>query len=97
MSFAENLDVFFSNAEFADTVVVGSRTFQAIFDENFFDPEAGETLLETGRPLLTCKASDTVGLTRGVKLTVNGRPYTVIKREPDGTGTAQVLLSKLDT
>ena len=93
MAFTENLDVFFNNSDFADTVTTGSRTFQAIFDEAFFNPEAGETSLDGTLPRLTCKMIDAETLTKKTQLTVKGRKFTVIDVQPDGTGTAVVTLS----
>lgn len=91
----QDLDVFFSTDEFAD-VVSGrpdGKPFRALFDEGFFDPDAGETVLDTTQPRLTCKISDLTGITRKTLLTVKGESYTVIKVQPDGTGMAVVLLS----
>lgn len=90
-----DLDAFFSDQEFAD-VVSGrpdGKPFRAIFDEGFFDPEAGETVLEATQPRITCKLSDLTGITRKTALTVKGQTYTVMKVQPDGTGLAVVLLS----
>jgi len=95
MSFPEDLDVFFSDLEFAD-VVSGrpdGKPFKAIYDEGFFDPEAGETVLDTTQPRLTCPTADLTGITRKTVLTVKGQTFTVIKIQPDGTGMSVVLLS----
>jgi Phage Head-Tail Attachment len=92
-----DLDAFFSADEFAD-VVTGrpdGKPFRTIYDEGFFDPEAGETVLETTQPRLTCKLSDLTGITRKTTLTVKGQTFTVQKVQPDGTGMAVVLLSHL--
>lgn len=94
MSFPENLDVFFSLSDFADTVTKpGGGTFSAIFDESFFDPSAGETVLDTTQPRLTCKLADLAGVTRKTVLSVKGRSFSVVNIQPDGTGLAVVKLS----
>jgi hypothetical protein len=98
MSFAEDLSVFFNVGEFADEVLVvaSSRKFPAIFDEQFFDPETGEAYLEGAKPYLTCKVSDLgADLVKGKAVEVKGIRYTVLQPQPEGTGTAMVLLSKL--
>lgn len=98
MSFPEDLSVFFNVGEFADevTIVATGRKIPAIFDEQFFDPETGEAYLEGAKPYLTCKASDLgADLVKGKKVTVKGNQYTVLQPQPEGTGTAVVLLSKL--
>lgn len=102
MSFAEDLSVFFN--EFADEVrvVATNRKFPAIFDEQFFDPDTGEAYLEGAKPFITCQASELLpDLVKGkaveVKNTITGdiKRFTVLQPQPEGTGTAVVLLSKL--
>ncbi len=96
MSFEENLDAFFNLGEFADevTVLPGGRKFPAIFDEQFFDPETGEVYLEGSKPYLTCKTSDIApDIAKGKKLTVKGRTFSVLQIQPEGTGTALIILS----
>lgn len=91
----EDFDVFFDTGEFAD-VVSGrpdGKPFHGIFDEAFFDPEAGETVLDATQPRLTCATSDLVGITRKTVLTIKGQRYTVINIQPDGTGMSVVKLS----
>ena len=98
MSFDEDLSVFFDLGEFADevTVIATGRKFPAIFDEQFFDPETGEAYLEGAKPFLTCKLSDLgTDLVKGRKVQVKGRQYTVLSPQPEGTGTAVVILSKI--
>lgn len=90
-----DLDAFLSTDEFAD-VVTGrpdGKPFRAIYDETYFDPDAGETVVDTTQPRITCKLSDLAGITRKTPLTVKGKTYTVVKVQPDGTGMAVVLLS----
>lgn len=96
MAFTEDLTVFFNDAEFSDEITRpdGSK-FKAIFDETYFDPESGETVLDTTKPRLTCRESDVSGLARKSVVTRKSVRFSVVKVEPDGTGTAMVQLSKL--
>jgi hypothetical protein len=90
-----DLDAFFDEEEFAD-IVSGrpdGKPFKAIFDEAYFDPEAGETVLDATQPRLACKLSDLTGVTRKTVLTIKGRSFTVLNIQPDGTGMASVKLS----
>ncbi len=96
MSFPENLDAFFNEKEFADevTIVESNRKFPGIFDELFFDPETNEVYLEGSKPFINCKASDLgADLAKGKKLQVKGRTFSVLQVQPEGTGTAIIVLS----
>lgn len=102
MSFDEDLSVFFN--EFADEVrvIASNRKFSAIFDEQFFDPETGEAYFEGAKPYITCQASDIgTDVVKQAKIEVRNtitneiKRFTVLQVQPEGTGTAVVLLSKL--
>ena len=94
MSFNEDLDAFFDDEEFADIVTrTNGPPFNAIFDEGFFDPSAGEVVLDTVQPRLTCKLADLSGVARKSVLSVKGRSFSVVNIQPDGTGLAVVKLS----
>lgn len=101
MSFTEDFSVFFNNSEFSDTVnrSNGSK-FEALFDEEFFDPETGELVLDTTKPYLTSSAAAIGDLQKKEVVTVNVKgvtkgPFTVMKIKPDGTGLVVIQLTKL--
>lgn len=97
MAFDEDLTVFFSDADFADVITrPDGSTFNAIYDETFFDPESGEMILSTTKPHLTCREIDTAGvIARKTVLTRKGVRYSVLDVKPDGTGSAVITLTKL--
>lgn len=68
-------------------------TFTAYFDNTFFDPSIKSMVLETTQPRLTCAHADVASLERAkAVLTVKGVDYDLSEVQPDGTGTAVLIL-----
>lgn len=92
----ENLNVFVRKFgqpvtfELADS---SERTITAIFDDAFFDSNVGETVLDTTQPRLTCRTSDLLNIPLETTVSVNGKTYSVVKFQPDGTGMSIVILA----
>ena len=94
--FHEDLDLFFT--DFAQTVTIDlgggqSRNIQAIFDNAFFNPQAGEMEMDTTLPRFLCKYSDVEDVLRESLVTIASLQYSIIEIQPDGTGIATVILA----
>lgn len=92
----ENLDVFFSGLDRVTAVFntsKGQKNVIGYFDNAFFDTAVGEVVLDTTQPRLTCKASDIVGVARGDTVKIKGVVFSVVKTEPDDSGTTSVCLA----
>ena len=100
MAFAEDLDEFLDDADFADEVMITpadggpTRTFLGIFDSTFVDAATRDMHLETNLPRITCKMEDAQALVRGDGLRVKAADYKVLQVQPDGTGMATVTLAE---
>lgn len=93
MPFAEDLDVFLGESDFATACELrfaggGTRRFTAIFDEAALDADLGEYRFETSQPRLNGKASDFEGAKRGDVLALN--PGTARERTLDVMGAPMI-------
>lgn len=97
----ENLDEFFSPAEFAVPVSIAiaagsTRAINAIFDDPYINPELGEVERDMLRPTITAKESDLFGVRRGMVLTIGTRTFRAMgSAETDGTGVAVLTLAEI--
>lgn len=92
--FEEDLDLFFE--DFAQDVVFtlpdGARTVKAIFNTPEQSVAIYDVTIEVGKPYLTMKTSDTVGIRKQMPVTVGAQSFKVAKVTHDGTGTTAVYL-----
>ena len=82
----ENLDVFFSGLDRVTAVFntsQGTKSVIGYFDNAFYDTSVGDVVLDATQPRLTCKAID-----------VKGVVFSVVKTEPDDSGTTSVCLAQ---
>ena len=89
--FAEDMSVFFSDAEFATPVSFnGGEPVNCIFDNAYLDAQG--TAATT--PVLTAPTASLGGVAYGSAALVGGVAYSVVSIEPDGTGISSVQLRK---
>jgi hypothetical protein len=91
-----NLDVFFSgldNTEILFALPTGTRIVRGYFDNAFFDSSVGEVVLDSTQPRFQCKESDVAGIPRETACKVEGKDFTVMEIQADGTGLATVTLA----
>jgi len=91
-----DLDVFFSSLDHTEirfALPTGTKVVRGYFDNAFFDAAVGEVVLDSTQPRFQCKESDLSGVTRETRCKVEGRSFSVIEVQPDGTGCAVVVLA----
>lgn len=97
---ATELAIFFEADDFAVaatyTPVGGaSSTVNGIFDNEFFEADAGGFVaVATQQPRFVCKTSDVASAAEGDALIVNAVNYTIRIVQPDGTGTTTLVLEE---
>jgi hypothetical protein len=93
----ENLDVFFSGLDRVTAVFntsSGTKSVIGYFDNAFYDTSVGDVVLDATQPRLTCKAIDVKGVARGDSVKIKGVVFSVVKTEPDDSGTTSVCLAQ---
>lgn len=96
----EDLDVFLGLDGFAVEAQLlfadGSEAVaRVIFDEAFYDPQAGEYVMEGTQPRMLGKEAELGQLARGDVVVVGGVSYDVTAgAQEDGTGMATVILAR---
>ena len=84
-------------ADFGKPVVLhtdsGDTEALGIYDDAFFDSQAGETVLDTTQKRLVCKVADLGTLKREDQITIGCERFEVLQIQPDGTGFATILLT----
>ena len=91
-----NLDVFFSGLDHTEILFAlptGTRIVRGYFDNAFFDSAVGEVVLDSTQPRFQCKEQDVASIPRETACKVEGKDYTVMEIQPDGTGLATVTLA----
>ena len=91
-----NLDVFFSGLDHTEilfSLPAGTKIVRGYFDNAFFDSAVGEVVLDSTQPRFQCKESDVASIPRETPCKVEGKDYTVLEIQPDGTGLATVTLA----
>lgn len=92
MSFEEDFSEFID--DFKDVVTKGdASTFNAIFDEPFYDAMQ----VEASVPSLLAATADVAGIEQGNPLVVNEVTYYVRGIEPEGTGMTRLVLEPQNT
>ena len=94
MSLPEDLSVFFSTAEFAESVTLNGQPAQAIFDNGFALGAVGLAGMAGVQPTLTLPTASVPASPIGVAAVVNATNYLVAAHEPDGTGVSRLLLER---
>ncbi len=88
MAFAESFAGYF--ADYGVNATIGAATVRGIFDDAYQDALGmGGTA-----PALICAASDVASATTGTALTINAVAYTVVSKQPDGTGMTRLVLQE---
>lgn len=95
----DDLDVFVDLADFAVvatlTLAGSSRAVKCIFDDPYLNAQLGEYEWDGGKPRITAKEVDLVGVTRTTPVFVNGKQYYALTNpQQDGTGMAVLTLSE---
>lgn len=70
----------------------GPVAVRGFFDNAFFDAATGETVLRTTQPRFICPAAPVNSVERGTPCTIAGEGWTVVEKQPDGTGCTTLLL-----
>lgn len=85
--FSEDLTTMFDETYgFAVPASLGASSFSVIFDDAYYPAQGEEVNIETSKPRVTCKSSDVTGAMQGDTITIDGTAYTIIGKQPDGTG-----------
>jgi len=97
MAFAEDLDQFFDDDDFAVEAVFtrGADTIATclvIFDVPTEFVEMGEVSVSADRPFCYAKSADVADVKRGDTCTIDSVDYTVTLPKPDGTGVTRIEL-----
>lgn len=92
MAFAEDLDVFFSPADFAVAATLQGVAVNGIFDEDYVEPLGN--LVEGRAPVFTCAAAAAPAAAQGQTLVIGARTFKVRGVEPDGTGLVLLRLEE---
>lgn len=88
MAFAEDYGDFFDVDDFADGATFDGAPVNGIFDHEYVEIEG----IESKRPVFHCATSDVSAYSRGSAVVVNGSNYSLVTKEPDGTGTSLCIL-----
>lgn len=73
---------------FAISVVVSGKPIMALFDHEYV--EVGQ--INGTHPVLTCRTSDLIHVSRGNIVHIDGDNYLIAVVESDGTGVSRVVL-----
>jgi hypothetical protein len=98
----DDLDAFVSTDDFAVQIILQmqdgtTRSFAGIFDEPYLNAQLGEYEADTSRPRVACKEADVLGVTRGDRITLDGKIYDVLSAPHiDGTGFASLELASTE-
>jgi hypothetical protein len=98
---AEDLSPFFAGLDSQRVVFKapgGDRYVLGYFDNAFTNADIGEVILDTTAPRFTCKASEVAFLKvpndyRGMVVMVAGVKFSLIQKQPEGTGLATITLA----
>jgi len=70
-------------------------TINGIFDNEFFEVEAGGTVaVAMEQPRFTCRTSDVSSAAEGDAITINSIDYTIRVVQVDGTGVTVLVLEE---
>ena len=77
------------------TMSVGTiyeTTITGIFDNDYFEVDAGQVGVSTSVPMITCRTTDISNVLYSHKATISGDDYKVRDIQKDGTGMSVVVL-----
>lgn len=99
----DDLTPFFNTGEFAKVATftfrgppITTRPVKGVFDNGYFDREAGQTVIDSTQPQFMCPTAETAGIVRGMIVAIDGKTYSVVTVEPDGTGVSTIRLHHED-
>lgn len=90
MPFAEDLSVFFDEADFAVAATLEGVAVRGIFDEPYAEPLSG--MVEGSSPTFVCRSADIPSVAHEQTLVIGARSFKVVGVEPDGTGVTLLRL-----
>lgn len=90
MAFTEPLAGFFGTDGFAVSATLAGVTVTGIFDARYYEPMG---MVEGSSPTFLLPTSSAPSAAHGQAFVVNGRAYTVVGVEPDGTGVTLLKLA----
>ena len=76
--------------DFGSDVVIGAATVRGIFDDAYQDALG----MGSSGPVLLCAAADVTSVTHGTALSIGGVGYTIVSKQPDGTGISRLVLQE---
>lgn len=92
MAFAEDLSVFFAEADFAVAATLNGVAVSGIFDEAYHEPLG--SIMEGRSPQFVCAAAAAPSAAHGQTLAIGARTFKVCGVEPDGTGVVLLRLQE---
>ena len=97
MAFTEDLDKFFSIAEFAVEAVItlpdaSTRSINVIFDEGTDRVSLFEQNIESNVPQFLAKTSDLAGVKTRNQVAIGAKNFSIERIAHDGTGVSTVYL-----
>ena len=82
----------FSHLANAAPTLAGVPIVRAIFDAAYQLAELSESGMATTAPVLTLPTASVPANVVGLAVVVNGKSFTVVAHEPDGTGISLLML-----
>jgi hypothetical protein len=98
---ADELAIFFAVDDFGVAATYtpsgGSPvTVNGIFDNEFFEADAGGTVaVAIQQPRFQCRTSDVASAAEGDAITINSVSYIIRVVQPDGTGVTTLVLEEV--
>jgi hypothetical protein len=90
--FTEDFSVFFSPADFGQTVTVGGVSVSAIFVAAYSLGSVGPIGMASAQPMLTLPTTQVPANPVGTAVVVGSTNYTIGAHEPNGTGISRLML-----
>ena len=90
--FNEPLSVFTNPADFGETVMIGGKEVNAIFDREFITDSGFGVAVANADPQIIVTEDDLPEDVKSVVVTVRGKRYTVAETDFDGCGMVVVQL-----
>lgn len=91
MAFTEPLAGYFGTDDFAVSATLAGVAVTGIFDARYYEPLG---TVEGSQPMFMLPTASAPSAAHGQALVVNGRTYTVVGVEPDGTGVTLLRLAE---
>ena len=98
---ADELAVFFGVDDFGTAATYtpsggSSTTVNGIFDNEFFEADAGGMVaVAIQQPRFQCRTSDVSAAAEGDAITINSVAYIIRVVQPDGTGVTTLVLEEV--